>query len=68
MNRTLKWKIAMLTLMLVFAGAVMLPSVYKDAPEWWKKYLAPEGLRLGKTVLAGGTVEYEEHLLDGALP
>jgi SecD/SecF fusion protein len=31
----------------------VLPSFEKDVPGWWKKYLAPEGLRLGLDLQGG---------------
>ena len=53
MNRSLKWKIALLTAMIVFAGVILTPSLFKSAPQWWGKYLAPEGLRLGLDLQGG---------------
>ena len=53
MNKTLKWKIAILVFMTVIAGIIMTPSLYKGAPEWMSKYIAPEGLRLGLDLQGG---------------
>jgi SecD/SecF fusion protein len=53
MNRTLKWKIALLLFLTIFAGVALVPSFYQQAPEWWKRYLAPEGLRLGLDLQGG---------------
>jgi SecD/SecF fusion protein len=53
MNRTLKWKIALLMFLTIFAGVALVPSFYQQAPAWWKKYLAPEGLRLGLDLQGG---------------
>ncbi|MBE9520884.1 MAG: protein translocase subunit SecD [Proteobacteria bacterium] len=53
MNRSLKWKIALLLSMIVFSGVILTPSLFKDAPQWWSKYLAPEGLRLGLDLQGG---------------
>ncbi|MEJ2034398.1 MAG: protein translocase subunit SecD, partial [Deltaproteobacteria bacterium] len=53
MNRNLKLKIILLLAITVFAGVILVPSFYKQAPEWWKTYLAPEGLRLGLDLQGG---------------
>jgi SecD/SecF fusion protein len=37
----------------LFCGMTVLPSFEKDVPGWWKKYLAPEGLRLGLDLQGG---------------
>ncbi len=52
MNRSLKWKVALLLCMLVFAGMMVVPSVYKGTPQWWKK-ITTEGLRLGLDLQGG---------------
>jgi SecD/SecF fusion protein len=53
MNRTLKWKIALFLFLTIFAGVALVPSFYQQAPEWWKRYLAPEGLSLGLDLQGG---------------
>jgi len=53
MNRTLKWKIALLLCMLVIAGVILTPTFYKGAPKWISKYIAPEGLNLGLDLQGG---------------
>ncbi len=53
MNKSLKWKIALLLFLMIFSGVTLLPSIYKNAPDWWQKYLAPEGLRLGLDLQGG---------------
>ena len=53
MNRSLKWKIALLLFMVLYAGVILTPSLFKGAPQWWGKYLAPEGLRLGLDLQGG---------------
>jgi SecD/SecF fusion protein len=47
MNKTLKWKTALLIFMIVMAGVILTPSLYKDAPKWMSNYVAPEGLNMG---------------------
>ncbi len=53
MRRTLIWKILLLISLIAFSGVTLLPSVYKDVPDWWRNYLAPEGLRLGLDLQGG---------------
>ena len=53
MNKTLKWKIATLLFMIVIAGVILTPSLYKGAPKWMSKYVAPEGLKLGLDLQGG---------------
>jgi len=53
MNKTLKWKIALLIFMILIAGIILTPSLYKDAPKWISKYIAPEGLNLGLDLQGG---------------
>jgi len=53
MNRNLKWKIAFLALMILMAGGILTPSLYKGAPKWMSTYFAPEGLKLGLDLQGG---------------
>jgi SecD/SecF fusion protein len=53
MNKTLKWKIALLVFMFVMSGVILTPSLYKGAPKWMSKYVAPEGLNLGLDLQGG---------------
>ncbi|MFC1513243.1 protein translocase subunit SecDF, partial [Thermodesulfobacteriota bacterium] len=53
MNRSLTWKSILLLVLVLFSGITLLPSFYKNAPDWWGKYLAPEGLRLGLDLQGG---------------
>lgn len=53
MNKTLKWKILLLISLIAFSGVTLLPSVCKNVPDWWRNYLAPEGLRLGLDLQGG---------------
>ena len=43
MNKSLKWKTILLLFMIVFSGVIVMPSFNKNLPDWWQKYLAPEG-------------------------
>lgn len=53
MNTNLKVKIGLLFTLILFSAMTILPSFYKDSPEWWKKYLAPQGLKLGLDLQGG---------------
>ena len=53
MSRSLTWKSSLLLVLVLFSGITILPSFYKNVPDWWGKYLAPEGLRLGLDLQGG---------------
>jgi SecD/SecF fusion protein len=53
MQSSLKWKVGLIFFMIIFSLATVLPSLSVSVPDWWKKYLAPEGLRLGLDLQGG---------------
>jgi len=53
MNTSLKLKFALLLFLILFAGMILVPSFYSNTPNWWKKYLAPGGLKLGLDLQGG---------------
>jgi SecD/SecF fusion protein len=53
MNTGLKLKIVFLFFMIALAVVTVVPSFYANTPTWWKKYMAPEGLRLGLDLQGG---------------
>ena len=53
MNATMKIKIGIVLFLLFFSGLALTPSLYHDLPDWWKKYLAPAGLKLGLDLQGG---------------
>lgn len=53
MTRALKWKIILLVVIVAFSGITMLPTFTKNMPQWWQKYMAPEGLHLGLDLQGG---------------
>ena len=53
MNTSLRWKYLLLFVLLAFAGLTMLPTFYGNMPDWWKKYISPEGLHLGLDLQGG---------------
>jgi SecD/SecF fusion protein len=53
MNTALKFKLAFLISVILLAFVTVVPSFYKETPDWWKTYMAPEGLRLGLDLQGG---------------
>ncbi|MFT5726031.1 MAG: SecD/SecF fusion protein [Desulforhopalus sp.] len=53
MNTSLKFKLAFLISVIFFAVMTVVPSFYSGTPNWWKNYMAPEGLRLGLDLQGG---------------
>jgi SecD/SecF fusion protein len=53
MNTSLKWKFSLLAVLVVFSVLAIIPSFYPSAPDWWKKYLAPQGMKLGLDLQGG---------------
>ena len=53
MNTNLKLKIGLLFTVILFSIMTLVPSFYPGAPDWWKKYLAPQGLKLGLDLQGG---------------
>ena len=53
MNSNLKMKIGLLFTVILFSIMTLVPSFYSGAPDWWKKYLAPAGLKLGLDLQGG---------------
>lgn len=53
MTTHLKFKIGLLLTLILFSIMTIVPSFYKETPEWWKKNLAPQGLQLGLDLQGG---------------
>lgn len=53
MNRSLKLKLGALLFLVVLSVVTIVPSFYSATPSWWKKYMAPGGLRLGLDLQGG---------------
>jgi SecD/SecF fusion protein len=53
MNTSLKLKLAFLISVILLAVVTVVPSFYSGTPNWWKNYMAPEGLRLGLDLQGG---------------
>lgn len=53
MNTSLKLKLGLLAFLVILSIVTIVPSFYSATPEWWKTYMAPEGLRLGLDLQGG---------------
>ncbi len=53
MNTTLKLKLSALFFLILLSITTIVPSFYPSTPDWWQKYMAPEGLRLGLDLQGG---------------
>ena len=53
MNTSLKLKLGLLASIVILTIITVVPSFYSSTPDWWKKYMAPEGLRLGLDLQGG---------------
>ncbi len=53
MNTSLKLKLGLLVSLIVMSVVTIVPSFYSSTPDWWKTYMAPEGLRLGLDLQGG---------------
>ncbi|MDP2105896.1 MAG: protein translocase subunit SecDF, partial [Desulfobulbaceae bacterium] len=53
MNKSLRWKIILLSLISILSVVSIVPSLTNNVPSWWKKYLAPAGIKLGLDLQGG---------------
>ncbi|PID77557.1 MAG: protein translocase subunit SecDF [Deltaproteobacteria bacterium] len=53
MNKLLKLKLGFLVFVIIASVTALTPSFYDQVPDWWKKYMAPEGLRYGLDLQGG---------------
>ncbi len=53
MTTSLKLKLGLLIILILGSITTIVPSFYTSAPDWWKTYLAPEGLRKGLDLQGG---------------
>lgn len=53
MTSSLKLKIGLVVFLIFFSVLALLPSIYSDLPDWWRKYVAPTGLKLGLDLQGG---------------
>ncbi len=53
MPKGLRWKFALILVLIVLSAISVLPSFYKDTPGWFKKYVYDQGLKLGLDLQGG---------------
>ena len=53
MPKGLRWKFLLMTGLIIFAAVLLLPSFYTNTPQWFKKYVYQEGLKLGLDLQGG---------------
>lgn len=53
MNTSIKLKLVLLFFLIIGSITTIVPSFYKGTPQWWKEYMAPEGLRKGLDLQGG---------------
>ncbi|MDL1958333.1 MAG: protein translocase subunit SecD [Deltaproteobacteria bacterium] len=49
----LRWKYSLMAALIALSLVFVLPSFYKDTPDWFKKYVYSEGLKLGLDLQGG---------------
>ncbi len=53
MPKALRWKFALLAFLVVASVVLVIPSFYPNTPQWFKKYVYQEGLKLGLDLQGG---------------
>ena len=53
MSKALRWKFALLAFLVVASVVLIIPSFYPNTPQWFKKYVYQEGLKLGLDLQGG---------------
>ncbi len=53
MSKVLRWKFTLLAALIALACLLVYPSFLKETPEWFKKYVMSEGLKLGLDLQGG---------------
>ena len=53
MPKGLRWKFLLMVALFILAVVLVLPSFYKDTPDWFKKNIYGEGLKLGLDLQGG---------------
>ncbi len=53
MPKGLRWKFALMISLIVLSVILVLPAFYKDTPQWFKKYVYSQGLKLGLDLQGG---------------
>ncbi len=53
MPKGLRWKFALMVALILLSIIFVLPSFYKNIPDWYKKYIYDQGLKLGLDLQGG---------------
>ena len=53
MPKSLRWKFALMVALFTLSCIIVLPSFYRDTPEWFRKYVYSQGLKLGLDLQGG---------------
>ncbi len=53
MPKALRWKFALLAFFVIASVVLVIPSFYPNTPQWFKKYVYQEGLKLGLDLQGG---------------
>jgi len=53
MNKSLKWKVVLIFVLVLFSVLTLMPSFMAKVPSWWRTYLAPGNLKLGLDLQGG---------------
>ncbi len=53
MPKGLRWKFTLMAVLITLSVIFVLPSFYKDTPQWFKKYIYDQGLKLGLDLQGG---------------
>jgi len=47
MPKSLRWKFVLMIALFALSLILVIPSFYKDTPDWFKRYIYAQGLKLG---------------------
>ncbi len=53
MPKGLRWKFALMISLIILSVILVLPAFYKGTPQWFKKYVYSQGLKLGLDLQGG---------------
>ena len=53
MPKGLRWKFLLMSVLIILSFVFVAPSFYKETPQWFKKYIFGEGLKLGLDLQGG---------------
>ncbi len=53
MPKSLRWKFVLMIALFALSLILVIPSFYKDTPDWFKRYIYAQGLKLGLDLQGG---------------